>query len=83
MQCHKILNFVVMKQVTLKISAKKYSSFMELIKDLPFIKVVEEEDDEPTKEQILEGIKDGVKEVNLIKDGKLKGIPAKDLLSEL
>lgn len=39
--------------------------------------------DSGVKEQILQGIKDAVKEVNLIKAGKLKGIPAKDLLNEL
>jgi len=39
--------------------------------------------EEPTKEQILEGIKEAVKEVNLIRAGKLKGINAKDLLNEL
>ncbi len=39
--------------------------------------------DEPTKEQILQDIRDAVKEVNLIKAGKLKRIPAEDLLNEL
>lgn len=39
--------------------------------------------DSGVKEQILQGIRDAVKEVNLIKAGKLKGIPAKDLLNEL
>jgi len=31
----------------------------------------------------LEGIKDAVEEMKLIKQGKLKGIPAEDLLDEL
>ena len=35
------------------------------------------------KADILEGLKEAVEEVNLIKQGKLKGIPAKDLLDEL
>jgi hypothetical protein len=35
------------------------------------------------KANILEGIKEAVEEVKLIKQGKLKGIPAKDLLDEL
>jgi hypothetical protein len=38
---------------------------------------------EPNKAQILQGIKEAVQEVNLIKAGKLKGINAKDLLNEL
>jgi hypothetical protein len=33
--------------------------------------------------EVLEGIKEAVEEVKLIKQGKLKGIPAKDLLNEL
>lgn len=32
---------------------------------------------------ILEGINEAVEEVKRIKQGKLKGIPAKDLLNEL
>ena len=38
---------------------------------------------EPTKEEILEGIRQAVKELNLIKKGKLKARPLKDLLNEL
>ncbi len=35
------------------------------------------------KSDLLEGIKEAIEEVKLIKRGKLKGIPAKDLLDEL
>ena len=42
-----------------------------------------ENEESATKEQIFQGIKDSIKEVNLIKAGKLKGIAAKDLLNEL
>jgi hypothetical protein len=72
-----------MRQVTLHIPDKKYPMFMELVKSIDFIKKIEETDEEPTKEQILQGIKQAVKEVNLIKAGKLKGIDAKQLLDEL
>jgi len=41
------------------------------------------ENDEPTKEQILEGIREAINEVNLIKAGKLKGRPIQELLDEL
>ena len=71
-----------MKQITLSIPEKKYTFFMELIKNLGF-KAEMGTDDEPTKEQIISGIKESVNEVNLIKKGKLKGIPAKDLLHDL
>jgi hypothetical protein len=72
-----------MRQVTLHIPDKKYPLFMEFAKSINFIKKIDVEDKEPNKEQILQGIKQAVQEVNLIKAGKLKGINAKDLLNEL
>jgi hypothetical protein len=39
--------------------------------------------DEPTKEEILDGIREAVKEMKLIKAGKLKGRPIEELLNEL
>ncbi len=38
---------------------------------------------EQTKEEILRGLKQAVEEMNLVKQGKLKARPAKDLLNEL
>ncbi len=72
-----------MKQVTVHIPDKKYEMFMELMKSLSFVKKVKSEDDETTKEEILDGIKQAVKEVNLIKQGKLKPVLLKDFLNEL
>ncbi|MCH8317074.1 MAG: hypothetical protein IIA88_01030 [Bacteroidetes bacterium] len=43
----------------------------------------EEEYKEPTKEEILENIRQGLKEVQLIEQGKLKSRPAKDFINEL
>ncbi|WP_373515637.1 hypothetical protein [Persicitalea sp.] len=44
-----------------------------------------EQDDceEPTQEQLVEEMKQAVREVNLIKQGKAKGRPIKELLDEL
>ena len=39
--------------------------------------------EEPTKKQILQELKEGITELKLIKQGKLKARPAKDLLDEL
>jgi hypothetical protein len=41
------------------------------------------EEPEPTKSEILAGIKDALEEVKLIKDGKLKAKSLKELLNEL
>ena len=43
----------------------------------------EEEYKELTKEEILENIRQGLKEVKLIEEGKLKSRPAKDFINEL
>ncbi|MBI5219285.1 MAG: hypothetical protein HY958_10185 [Bacteroidia bacterium] len=39
--------------------------------------------EEPTKEQILQELKEAVTELTLIQQGKLKARPAKELLNEL
>ena len=38
---------------------------------------------EPTREEIKENIKQGLKEVRLIEQGKMKATPLKDFLNEL
>jgi hypothetical protein len=43
----------------------------------------EEEFGEPTKEEILHGLSQAVEQMNLIKQGKLKARPAKDLLDKM
>lgn len=43
---------------------------------------VETEDEEPTKKQILKGIKDGLREVKLIRSGKRKQKSLKVFLNE-
>ena len=72
-----------MKQVTLHISDKKYPLFIELAKSLDFVKKIEEEETEPSKEKVLQGIKQAVKEINLVKASKLKARDARELINEL
>lgn len=71
-----------MKQVTLHIPDNKYPLFMELAHSLNFIKKIEVEEN-PSEEKVLKGIKRAVKEVNLVKAGKLKARNARDLINEL
>ena len=49
---------------------------------LKFIKKVEVEH-EPTKLEILHGLREAVEEINLINSGKKKAVPLKDFLNEL
>ena len=68
-----------MTQITLAVKDKKVAFFMQLIKNFDFIKVEEPDSDA----HIKANIKQGVKELNLIKKGKLKARPVKQLLDEL
>jgi hypothetical protein len=71
-----------MKQVTLQIPESNYPFFLELIKSLHFVKKIEAID-EPSKEEILKGISQAVKEINLVKAGKLKARDARKFINEL
>ena len=71
-----------MKQVTVQVPDKKYQFFIELVNSLGFTKKTDT-NDEVTKEQILEGIREAVDEVKQIKAGKKKAVLLKDFLNEL
>ena len=70
-----------MRQVTIYISDKEYQHFIELAKNLHYVKKIET--DEDSQESVLANIKAGLKEVSLFKKGKLKTTSAKDFLNEL
>jgi hypothetical protein len=70
-----------MKQITLSIPDHKYPFFLELVKNLGFVKVKEEP--ENSSQEVLNGIEQGLKEVKLIKEGKMEGTSLKDFLHEL
>jgi hypothetical protein len=70
-----------MKHVTVYTTDKEYSHFIELTKNLHYVKKIEI--DEEPKESVLDNIKAGLEEVRLFKKGKLKTTPAKDFLNEL
>ncbi len=69
-----------MKQVTLRIKEGRFRFFMELVKSLEFVTIVDAED---SREDVLANVKQGLKEAELIQAGKLKGRPAQRLLDEL
>lgn len=67
-------------KVLLDIKDNKASFVMELLDSLTFVKV------NPLSAEKLEritSIQESVEELKLIRQGKLKGIPARDLLDEL
>ena len=67
-------------RVILEIEDQKADFVLELLRNLKFVKA------KPTssyKAVVLENIKQSVDEFNLIQEGKIKSIPAKELLDEL
>lgn len=70
-----------MKQVVLNIPENKFSFFMELVHDFKYIKI--EKTVEIADSDIVAGIRQGLKEVQLIEQGKMKATPLKDFLNEL
>jgi hypothetical protein len=68
-----------MAQITLHIKDSKVPFFMELIKNFDFVEV----DEYPTKEEVKKNIRQGLKELQLVGQGKLKSRPAKEFLDEL
>jgi len=71
-----------MRHVTVYTTDKEYNHFVQLAKNLHYVKRIET-DEEPSKEDILDNIKEGLEEVQLFKKGKLKTSSAKSFLDEL
>lgn len=67
-------------KLLLEIQDNKVGFIIELLNNFKFVKA---EPLTPYKAEILQGIKQAVEEMKLIKEGKLKAIPVKDLLDEL
>lgn len=71
-------------KVTLDINDSKAAAFLNFIKSLDFIRIHSKEDyQEPTKQEILNSIKQGMKEVQLHQEGKIELQSARDFFNEL
>ena len=66
-----------MKQLTLNIDENKFKAFLEFIKTLDYVKV------EDSEEQAIEELRNSLKQVKLMQEGKLPKQLAKDFLDEL
>jgi len=67
-------------KLLLDVKDDKAAFLMELLQNFKFVKT---EEVTSHKEEVLDNIREAVEEMKLIKAGKAKGIPAKDLLDEL
>jgi len=80
-----------MKQIVLKVPESKYRFFMKVIRNFPFVEVDKKKNRlleleaklTPANRKIWGNIKEGLKEVELIEQGKLKAKSAKEFLDEL
>lgn len=74
-----------MEQLIINIYDKsKISLLLELIKSWDFASVVKQETiDVDSKEEIIRNVKQGLKEMKLVEQGKLKSRPINELLDEL
>ncbi len=71
-----------MRHVKVYTTDKEYNHFIELAKNLHYVKKIET-DEAPGKEDLVQNIKAGLEELRLFKKGKLKTTSAKDFLNEL
>ena len=71
-----------MRQITIYTTDKDYQHFLELAKNLPYVKK-NETDEDPKKQEIINNIKKGFEEMDLIKKGKLKTTSLRDFLNEI
>lgn len=67
-------------KVLLEIKDNKALHLMEVLKSLPYVKAKTISNE---KALLMEDIRQAVEELKLVRQGKLKGIPAKELLDEL
>ena len=71
-----------MRQVTIYTTDQEYDHFIELAKNLHYVKKIET-DEKSFKEEILNNIRTGLEEVELFKKNKLETTSAKDFLNEV
>jgi hypothetical protein len=80
-----------MKQVVLNIPESEYRFFMKVIRNFPFVEVDEKKNKlleleaklTTENRKIWSSIKEGLKEVELVEQGKMKAKSAKEFLNEL
>lgn len=71
-------------KVTLDIKDNKATAFLNFVRSLDFISIQGKEDyEEPSRQEILDSIKQGMKEAQLHQEGKIELQSAKDFLNEL
>lgn len=71
-----------MRHVTIYTTDKDYNHFLELAKNLHYVKKIETDEDSASVD-VLQNIKEGLQEVKRFNQGTLETTSAKDFLNEL
>ena len=71
-----------MRPITLYISENEYSHFLELARNLHYVKKIKTDED-ASKQDLVNNLKKGFDEMVSIKKGKIKTTPLKDFLNDL
>jgi len=69
--------------LTLEVKDNKFQFFKDLISNFRFVKIKEVEHDEDSDEEVMANIKNGIEEIRLVEQGKMKATPVRDFLKEL
>ena len=69
--------------LTLEIKDNKFQFFKDLISNFRFVKIKEVEHDEDSDEEVMANIKNGIEEIRLVEQGKMKATTVRDFLKEL
>ena len=73
------------QRVVLSVLPRKYDFLMELLQNFDFVDVAQEHENiiGDTREEIMDNLKQAAKELKLVREGKLEGRSAYELLNEL
>ena len=77
-----------MATLTIEIDDKKLTFVKELLSSLSFVKIWDANSssdlpDEDTDEEVIANIREGVRQMRLVEQGKMKSRPLKEFLKEL
>ena len=73
-----------MKDILLSVPEQHYPFIIKLVRSFDYVTVKEtNEVQPPTKKEFMDGLREAIEEVKLIKAGKRKGKPFQQLLDEL
>ena len=72
-----------MTTLILNVEDRKVRFLKNVLKHVSFVTIQEPELNKNTDEEVIANIRQGVKEMRLVEQGKMKGRPAKEFLNEL